>query len=191
LANTDAEGRLVLADALAEADAERPALLIDIWQRLTGAARVGGWVPSCPPAFSTDENLLATLRIRGEEEADPIWPLPLWGRLRRGAREQDCRPGATFSAAPFRPASIIGALFLKRFVTATPFVAAPSICMPGTQRTGRAVRSAAEAQCNARALQADTLARLIDPEPDASLFSSLCAQLRCSVTAAAAVDQRS
>ena len=54
---------------------EKPDLLIDM-ATLTGAARVA-LGPELPAAFSTDENLLASLRIRGDEEADPIWPLPL------------------------------------------------------------------------------------------------------------------
>ena len=76
IGNTDAEGRLVLADALAEADSERPALLIDL-ATLTGAARTA-LGPELPAAFSTDEQLLSAARSAGDAEADPIWPMPLW-----------------------------------------------------------------------------------------------------------------
>src|SRR6185437_15319604 len=76
IGNTDAEGRLVLADALVEADSERPDLLIDL-ATLTGAARVA-LGPELPAVFSPDETLLGKLRTHGDEEADPVWPMPLW-----------------------------------------------------------------------------------------------------------------
>ena len=76
IGNTDAEGRLVLADALAEADVEQPDLLIDL-ATLTGAARTA-LGPELPAAYSPNEELLDALRRRGEEESDPVWPLPLW-----------------------------------------------------------------------------------------------------------------
>jgi leucyl aminopeptidase len=142
IGNTDAEGRLVLADALAEADAERPDLLIDM-ATLTGAARVA-LGPELPAAFSTDENLLATLRIRGEEEADPIWPLPLWAGYDDELASKIADLG-NVSAAPFA-GSIIGALFLKRFVTATPsWLHLDLYAWNAKDRPGRPV--GAEAQC--------------------------------------------
>jgi leucyl aminopeptidase len=142
IGNTDAEGRLVLADALAEADAERPDLLIDM-ATLTGAARVA-LGPELPAAFSTDENLLATLRIRGEEEADPIWPLPLWAGYDDELASKIADLG-NVSAAPFAGA-IIGALFLKRFVTATPsWLHLDLYAWNAKDRPGRPV--GAEAQC--------------------------------------------
>jgi leucyl aminopeptidase len=142
IGNTDAEGRLVLADALAEADTERPDLLIDM-ATLTGAARVA-LGPELPAAFSTDENLLATLRIRGEEEADPIWPLPLWAGYDDELASKIADLG-NVSAAPFA-GSIIGALFLKRFVTATPsWLHLDLYAWNAKDRPGRPV--GAEAQC--------------------------------------------
>ena len=142
IGNTDAEGRLVLADALAEADTERPDLLIDM-ATLTGAARVA-LGPELPAAFSTDENLLATLRIRGEEEADPIWPLPLWSGYDDELTSKIADLG-NVSAAPFA-GSIIGALFLKRFVTATPsWLHLDLYAWNAKDRPGRPV--GAEAQC--------------------------------------------
>jgi leucyl aminopeptidase len=116
IGNTDAEGRLVLADALAEADSERPDLLIDM-ATLTGAARVA-LGPELPAAFSTDESLLATLRVRGDEEADPVWPMPLWPGYDDELTSK-IADLSNVSTAPFA-GSIIGALFLKRFVTTTP-----------------------------------------------------------------------
>jgi leucyl aminopeptidase len=142
IGNTDAEGRLVLADALAEADLERPDLLIDM-ATLTGAARVA-LGPELPAAFSTDENLLATLRIRGDEEADPIWPLPLWAGYDDELTSKIADLG-NVSAAPFA-GSIIGALFLKRFVTATPsWLHLDLYAWNAKDRPGRPV--GAEAQC--------------------------------------------
>jgi leucyl aminopeptidase len=142
IGNTDAEGRLVLADALAEADVERPDLLIDM-ATLTGAARVA-LGPELPAAFSTDENLLATLRARGDEEADPVWPLPLWPGYDDELASKIADLG-NVSAAPFA-GSIIGALFLKRFVTATPaWVHLDMYAWNAKDRPGRPV--GAEAQC--------------------------------------------
>lgn len=142
IGNTDAEGRLVLADALAEADLERPELLVDM-ATLTGAARVA-LGPELPAAFSTDENLLATLRIRGEEEADPIWPLPLWSGYDEELASKIADLG-NVSAAPFA-GSIIGALFLKRFVTESPaWLHLDLYAWNAKDRPGRPV--GAEAQC--------------------------------------------
>jgi len=142
IGNTDAEGRLVLADALAEADVERPDLLIDM-ATLTGAARVA-LGPELPAAFSTDESVLAALRIRGDEEADPIWPLPLWAGYDDELTSKIADLG-NVSAAPFA-GSIIGALFLKRFVTATPaWLHLDLYAWNAKDRPGRPV--GAEAQC--------------------------------------------
>jgi leucyl aminopeptidase len=142
IGNTDAEGRLVLADALAEADVERPDLLIDM-ATLTGAARVA-LGPEVPAAFSTDESLLTALRINGEEEADPIWPLPLWAGYDDELTSKIADLG-NVSAAPFAGA-IIGALFLKRFVTATPaWLHIDLYAWNAKDRPGRPV--GAEAQC--------------------------------------------
>jgi leucyl aminopeptidase len=76
IGNTDAEGRLVLADALTDADAEKPDLLIDL-ATLTGAARIA-LGPELPAAYSTDASILNSLRDIGDEEMDPVWPMPLW-----------------------------------------------------------------------------------------------------------------
>jgi leucyl aminopeptidase len=142
IGNTDAEGRLVLADALAEADVERPDLLIDM-ATLTGAARVA-LGPELPAAFSTDENLLATLRTRGDEEADPVWPLPLWSGYDDELASKIADLG-NVSSAPFA-GSIIGALFLKRFVTATPaWLHLDMYAWNAKDRPGRPL--GAEAQC--------------------------------------------
>jgi leucyl aminopeptidase len=74
--NTDAEGRLVLADALTLACEEEPDLLID-FATLTGAARVA-LGPQLPAAFTADDALAADLARHAKAEADPLWRLPLW-----------------------------------------------------------------------------------------------------------------
>jgi len=76
IGNTDAEGRLVLADALSFADEESPDLIIDM-ATLTGAARVA-LGPDLPPFFSDDESLVAEIEIHMKKTHDPLWHLPLW-----------------------------------------------------------------------------------------------------------------
>ena len=76
IGNTDAEGRLVLADALALADEEKPALMID-FATLTGAARVA-LGPELPAMFTDDDALAADMAKIGMAENDPVWRLPLW-----------------------------------------------------------------------------------------------------------------
>jgi leucyl aminopeptidase len=115
IGNTDAEGRLVLADALAEADREEPALLVDL-ATLTGAARVA-LGPELPAIYSLPAELAQELRDIGERESDPMWPMPLWSGYDDdlASRVADLN---NVSSTPFA-GSIIGALFLKRFVTRT------------------------------------------------------------------------
>jgi len=76
IGNTDAEGRLVLADALAEAASENPKLLIDC-ATLTGAARVA-LGPELPAFFTPDDDLARELSEAGDAVHDPVWRLPLW-----------------------------------------------------------------------------------------------------------------
>lgn len=112
--NTDAEGRLVLCDALAAADEEPCDLIID-FATLTGAARVA-LGPELPALFGTDAATLQGILDSGERESDPLWPMPLWS----GYEDELSSKVADLnnvSASPFAGA-IFGALFLKRFVTA-------------------------------------------------------------------------
>jgi len=141
IGNTDAEGRLVLADALAEADGERPDLLIDL-ATLTGAARVA-LGPELPAAYSPQESLLTELRAHGEAEADPIWPMPLWSAYDEelSSKVADL---ANASATP-QAGSVIAALFLKRFVTCSSWVHVDLFAWNPKDRPGRPV--GAEAQC--------------------------------------------
>ncbi len=116
IGNTDAEGRLVLADALADADSERPELLIDL-ATLTGAARTA-LGPDLPALFASQGSLAEAARAAGESVCDPLWPMPLWSGYDEelASRVADLN---NVSPGPFAGA-IIAALFLKRFVTATP-----------------------------------------------------------------------
>src|SRR5512135_1955855 len=110
--NTDAEGRLVLADALALADAERPDLLVDL-ATLTGAARIA-LGPELPAVFGSRETTVEALLRHGRRLADPLWPLPLWAgyddELASKVADLNNVSGSTFAG------SIIGGLFLRRFV---------------------------------------------------------------------------
>lgn len=110
--NTDAEGRLVLCDALAEADTERPDLLVDL-ATLTGAARVA-LGPELPAVFGSDDTLVAELMHHARVEHDPMWPMPLWAPYDEDlvSKLADLN---NVSASAFA-GSIIGGLFLRRFV---------------------------------------------------------------------------
>ena len=112
IGNTDAEGRLVLADALAEADKEKPDLLID-FATLTGVARVA-LGPDLPALYTNDDTLAADLGRHGEAVSDPLWRMPLWqpyARMIRGKVADINNAGEDRMAG-----SITAALFLDRFV---------------------------------------------------------------------------
>jgi len=112
IGNTDAEGRLILADALADADDEAPELLIDI-ATLTGAARVATGM-ELPPFFTDDEALAADLVRHGTAAQDPLWRLPLWRGYEDtlGSRVADLNNNPAYGYA----GAITAALFLNRFV---------------------------------------------------------------------------
>jgi leucyl aminopeptidase len=112
IGNTDAEGRLVLADAMALADEEEPELMIDM-ATLTGAARVA-LGPDLPPFFTDDEALAAELAAAGTSVADPVWRLPLW-------KPYDQKLASKVADinnvnADGHAGAVTAALFLRRFV---------------------------------------------------------------------------
>ncbi len=115
IGHTDAEGRLVLADALALADEEKPDLLVN-FATLTGAARVA-LGPDLPPFFTDNERLATELATAAKRVADPLWRLPFWKPYdsQLAGKVADINH---ISDSPFAQA-IIAALFLKRFVTRT------------------------------------------------------------------------
>ncbi len=113
--NTDAEGRLVLADALALADEEEPDLIVSM-ATLTGAARVAVG-PDLAPFFATEPGLADAIRAGGAAAADPVWELPYHapyeGMIEPKIADLDNAPKGGFAG------SITAALFLRRFVTDT------------------------------------------------------------------------
>ena len=109
--NTDAEGRLILADALAYADEESPDLLVSM-ATLTGAARVA-LGPDLPPFYCDDDRLANAIQQAGMAVADPIWRMPFWQPYETMIEPQiadlDNAPSGGFAG------SITAALFLRRF----------------------------------------------------------------------------
>ncbi|MFO1037320.1 MAG: leucyl aminopeptidase family protein [Geminicoccaceae bacterium] len=115
IGNTDAEGRLILADALSEAETEEPDLLIDC-ATLTGAARVAVGT-ELPALFTPDDALAADLSRAGEDAFDPLWRLPLHKGYRSWLKSSVADLNNTGSK-PFAGA-ITAALFLQEFVPTT------------------------------------------------------------------------
>ncbi len=113
IGNTDAEGRLVLADALCLADEEAPDTLCT-FATLTGAARVA-LGPDLPAMFATSDALAEQIRAAGERVGDPVWQLPFWAGYDR-TLDSDIADMSHISDMPFA-GSITAALFLKRFVS--------------------------------------------------------------------------
>jgi leucyl aminopeptidase len=140
--NTDAEGRLVLCDALALADAERPDLIID-FATLTGAARVA-LGPELPALFGSQEKTVQALAGVAASEHDPLWPMPLWIGYddELGSKIADLNNVASSGLA----GAIFGALFLKRFVTETPdWLHLDLYAWNPKDRPGRAIGAEAQA----------------------------------------------
>jgi leucyl aminopeptidase len=112
--NTDAEGRLVLADALARACEDKPALLLD-FATLTGAARTA-LGPDIPPFYANDDALAAEYAQASAETSDPVWRMPLWDAYESEMDSPIADLKNTGDGA--FAGSIYGALFLRRFVEA-------------------------------------------------------------------------
>ncbi len=112
IGNTDAEGRLILADALTLADEDEPQLLID-FATLTGAARVA-LGPDLPPFYTDDEALAGDLQRLSAAVNDPVWRMPLWSpydaMLDSKIADMNNISGGAFAG------SVTAALFLRRFV---------------------------------------------------------------------------
>jgi leucyl aminopeptidase len=113
IGNTDAEGRLILADALSLADDEKPALIAD-FATLTGAARVA-LGPDLPAFFTDDDALANDLTARGATENDPVWRLPLW---RPYEAMLESKVADINNVGGSQGGAITAALFMRRFVTA-------------------------------------------------------------------------
>jgi len=113
--NTDAEGRLVLADALARAAEGEPELIVD-FATLTGAARVA-LGPDLPAMFATDDSVAESLLAAGNAISDPIWRMPLWSAY-EDMLSSDVADIANASDAPMA-GSVTAALFLRKFLPET------------------------------------------------------------------------
>ena len=112
IGNTDAEGRLVLADMLAEADSETPDLMVD-FATLTGAARVA-MGPEVVPFYTHSDTLAASISEAGQAVHDPMWRMPLWAGY-SGWLDSQIADVSHISSSPMG-GSITAALFLARFV---------------------------------------------------------------------------
>jgi leucyl aminopeptidase len=132
--NTDAEGRLVLCDALAYAVESKPALIVD-FATLTGAARVG-LGPELPALFTNDDALAAVAAELSTREQDPVWRMPLWQPY---LSMLDSRIADTVNAGASRMAgAITAALFLQRFVPGkTPWMHIDTYSWNDADRPGR------------------------------------------------------
>ena len=110
--NTDAEGRLILADALTKAAEAKPGLIVD-FATLTGAARVA-LGPDLPATFVNRDDLAATLEAAARKVEDPLWRMPLWDaydeNLKSDVADLANAPNNSMAGA------IYAALFLRRFV---------------------------------------------------------------------------
>lgn len=115
--NTDAEGRLVLGDALARATEDDPALIID-FATLTGAARVA-LGPDIPPFFSNRAEPVKGITDMAEMQHDPLWPMPLWAPYMNYLNSPIAdmkNSGGSFAGA------MTAALFLEKFVSEKPWM---------------------------------------------------------------------
>ena len=112
IGNTDAEGRLVLGDALAKASEGKPELIVD-FATLTGAARVA-LGPDLPPLFANDDALADAMLAGGIDRDDPLWRMPLWDGY-ADLLETDIADLGNAGSSAFA-GTITAALFLKRFV---------------------------------------------------------------------------
>jgi len=140
--NTDAEGRLVLCDALALADAEHPDLIVDL-ATLTGAARVA-LGPELPALFGNDDEVVQEFAAVAAAEHDPLWPMPLWAgyedELSSKIADLNNVASSAFAGA------IFGALFLKRFVSeSTRWLHIDLYAWNPKDRPGRSVGAEAQA----------------------------------------------
>jgi leucyl aminopeptidase len=109
--NTDAEGRLVLADAISLADEEKPDSIL-VFATLTGAARVA-LGPELPALFTNDDAFAASVHTHGLNVGDPVWRMPLWAGYERHL-DSDVADMNNVYESPFAGA-VTAALFLQRF----------------------------------------------------------------------------
>ena len=134
IGNTDAEGRLVLGDALTRASEDEPELIVD-FATLTGAARVA-LGPDLPALFTNDDALANDLLAGGTDRDDPVWRMPLWDGY-ADLLETDIADLGNAGSSPFA-GSITAALFLKRFIPdGTPWAHVDTFAWRPSARPGR------------------------------------------------------
>jgi leucyl aminopeptidase len=132
--NTDAEGRLILADALTRALEEKPELIVD-FATLTGAARVA-LGPDLPALFSNDEALAESLLRHGTQVSDPLWRMPLWQPYAE-MLSSDFADLGNMADAPMAGA-VTAALFLQKFVPeGTPWAHLDTFAWRSSAKPGR------------------------------------------------------
>ena len=147
IGNTDAEGRLILADALTLADEDKPELIAD-FATLTGAARVA-LGPEVPPFFTDDDELAAALMRHAAGQNDPLWRLPLWRPYEAMLESKVADINNVGSGG--QAGAITAALFMRRFVTAKSWVHFDVFAWTPAAKPGRAEGGECQA---ARALYA-------------------------------------
>jgi leucyl aminopeptidase len=132
--NTDAEGRLILADALTKAVESEPGLIVD-FATLTGAARVA-LGPDLPALFANDDDLLGQIEASAKEVEDPVWRMPLWDAYDEMLKS-DIADMVNSAGSPMAGA-VVAAMFLKRFVPAgTPWAHLDTFAWRDKARPGR------------------------------------------------------
>jgi leucyl aminopeptidase len=140
IGNTDAEGRLILGDALHEAASEKPALIIDC-ATLTGAARVA-LGPELPAVFVNNDQLANDLLQQAQAQHDPLWRLPLWRSYRRFL---DSKVADMNNVGGDTGGAITAALFLEEFVPrSVPWVHMDVMAWNASERPGQPVGAAAQ-----------------------------------------------
>ena len=132
IGNTDAEGRLILADALTLADEDKPALVAD-FATLTGAARVA-LGPDVPAFFTDDDTLAAELARYALTENDPLWRLPLW---RPYEAMLESKVADTNNVGGSQGGAITAALFMRRFVEAKSWLHIDLFAWTASAKPGR------------------------------------------------------
>jgi leucyl aminopeptidase len=151
IGNTDAEGRLILADALALADEDKPELIAD-FATLTGAARIA-LGPDVPPFFTDDDALAAELAAAAKRENDPLWRLPLWQPYEAML---ESKVADINNVGGSQGGAITAALFMRRFVTAQSWLHVDVFAWTPSAKPGRPEGGECQA---ARALYALLCAR--------------------------------
>lgn len=140
--NTDAEGRLILADALTRAAELEPALTLDL-ATLTGAARIA-LGPQLPPFFTDDEELAEAIARHARAAADPVWRLPLW-KPYADALDSDVAEIKNDPDAWAQAGAVTAALFLQRFAPAGPWAHFDVFAWNSRSQPGRPVGGEAQA----------------------------------------------